>query len=140
MPLSRTPTCTKKTCACAEIVTVPPDGVLVADRETTLILQYYLPLENPPGGWRTLREARVGQVHLVSIDRWDFENVDRLAADAAWLRERPGMSSKTPIWIADGGFATDLRSSVRLRYPHLVMPDERDFDGALQVFRLPPEL
>jgi len=121
--------------------TVPPDGVLLTDGETALILQYYLrDRQHTPVARRTLREAHFGQLHLVSNGRWDFENIDRLAADIAWLRELPGAGSKRSIWIADGGFAAFLRSSLRVRYPQLVIPDERDFDGALQVFRLPSEL
>jgi hypothetical protein len=120
---------------------VPPDGVVLADRETSLILQYYLRDEpHLLSTWLTWPEARFGDLHVVVVPGWDFGDADTFAADLDRLRRLLGKESSKPIWVADGGFTTSLRTNLRRRYPQLALPGASSFDGAVEVFRLPPEL
>lgn len=120
---------------------VPPDGVLFTDRETGLILRYYLrDDQHPLPNWQLLREVQLGNLYMVANRNWDFADAETFAADLAWLRQLLGNGSNRPIWIADGGSTAVLRPDLLRRYPKLTLPEARTFDGAVDVFRLPPDL
>jgi dolichyl-phosphate-mannose-protein mannosyltransferase len=120
--------------------TVPPDGVLFTDRETGLLLHYYLRDEQHSlPNWQLLREVHFGDLHMVANRSWDFGNTQTFTADLDWLRQLLGDASRKPIWIADGGFTTTLRRDLLRQSPHLTLPDLRTFDGAVEVFKLPPD-
>jgi hypothetical protein len=118
---------------------VPPGGVLVTDGETGHLLHYYLgdgrPQYSQP--WMMPEEVHLGQLHLF-MRKWDLGDADTFATDLASIREVLGQGSEKSIWVADGGFTTGLRSSLQQRYPQLVFPEARSFDGAVEVFKLPP--
>ena len=119
---------------------VPPDGVLFTDRETGLILRYYLRDEQPLPNWQLLREVQLGNLYMVANRNWDFGDAETFADDLAWLRQLLGTGSNRSIWIADGGSTIVLRPDLLRRYPQLTLPEARTFDGAVDVFRLPPDL
>jgi Dolichyl-phosphate-mannose-protein mannosyltransferase len=119
---------------------VPPDGVLFCDRETGLILHYYLrDAQHPLPNWQLLREVHFGDLYMVANRSWDFGDSETFAADLAWLRQLLGPESKRPIWVVDGGFTPGFRSRLLRRYPHLTLPEAKSFDDAVEVFKLPPD-
>lgn len=117
---------------------VAPDDVIFTDRETALILSYYLQDPQHPLPTRlTWQEAQFGNLRVIERG-WDFGNAQRFASELDWLRQFLGNESTKPIWVVDGGFTTTLRTSLRQRHPELAVPAASSFDGAVEVFKWPP--
>jgi Dolichyl-phosphate-mannose-protein mannosyltransferase len=122
---------------------IPLGSLVLVDKETARILQFYLPgrQELPQkdllNSLLTPEGPPLGEYRLI-WRRGDFGTVDHFLEDLASTRKEFGLSQDTPLWVIDGGWDIGIDRRLRMRFPGVSLPAYRDFDRALIVFQTPP--
>ncbi len=112
---------------------IPPGSVVLGDLEGESLIAYYLPVVQQLFPQEHVEEP----FHLVAR-RYAFLDTQALLADIAWAREQSHLGPDQPLWIVDAGWDNRAVDLLRTKFPGIILPGLRDFDGAITVFQLPP--
>lgn len=111
---------------------VPPGSFILTDRETQLIIDYYL---GPgPAGWshRIARKPDWNNHFRIVSYRYALKNEDYVREDLARLRRDFAPGPEQDIWFLEGGWFYNLFESPGFQE---FAVRERDFGRALALFR-----
>jgi hypothetical protein len=121
---------------------VPPDGVILADNQTGLLLSHYLCEQKPVSFDRSISGFllfRCGGFRVLSAgpETTVFTASSFLKADT-WLATQDGLHLKPgdPFWVVQAGWDIDLALQLQRSYPQFRDIKVESFGRNIQIFRL----